>query len=70
VQPLTCAACGYEFETPVPSQAGPACPRCGETAGAAADCGPVAGVAEYLSAALAGAMFGLFVASLLFLSRF
>ena len=66
-----CAECGYEFESPVAGPAGPACPRCGEPTGAAVGrWPPVAGIDDYLSAALAGAALGLLVAGVLFLSRF
>jgi uncharacterized paraquat-inducible protein A len=70
MQPITCPACGHEFETPELHQAGPACPRCGEpVAWLAGRWPPAVAVETYVMAAVGGAALGLVAAGVLLLSR-
>ena len=70
MQPLTCPACGHEFETPHPGPDGPACPRCGEcVVSLVGRWPPAVAVETYLAAALGGAVLGLLAASILLLGR-
>jgi hypothetical protein len=67
MHPITCPACGHEFGTPAPGQAGPECPRCGEPTRRPVVTG--VGAATYLSAALGGTFLGLLAAAILLISR-
>jgi len=68
MEPITCPACGYEFDTPAPSPDGPGCPRCGEPAGAPGE-RPGPGVETFLGAVLGGTTLGLLTAAILILGR-
>jgi len=70
MQPTTCPTCGHEFETPVPGEAGPCCPRCGEQIRSfVGSWPPVATLDTYLGVMVVGAILGLVTACILLLGR-
>jgi hypothetical protein len=65
MHPITCRACGHDFDSPALDRAGPGCPRCGEWIGPPGACSPAPGGEIYLIAALGGSFLGLITAALL-----
>src|SRR5262245_41753673 len=64
MNPVTCPACGYEYEVSSTGPTGACCPRCAEPAPPVAGAEPQAAALEtYLGAALGGAALGLLAAA-------
>jgi hypothetical protein len=70
MEPITCRACGYEFDKPARTEVGCCCPRCAEPVAALAGFAPHALALEtVLSAAFGGIALGLIAAAILFVGR-